>query len=73
LPFTFHCIRHTYATLALANGVSPDTVAHNLGQNNREMVLRVYGHVIPAVAKEDTRRGVAQFGLAPPTNVRAIR
>jgi hypothetical protein len=51
----------------------PTTVARNLGHQNREMVLRVYGHVIPSFAKEDTRRGVAQFELAPPTNVRAIR
>lgn len=47
--FRFHDIRHTTATLLLQAGVDVRTVAAQLGHTDPVMVLRNYGHVLPAM------------------------
>ena len=44
-PITFHCARHTFATFALANGVSIESVAKMLGHTNVQMT-RHYARVL---------------------------
>ena len=45
LPITFHVRRHTFATFALANGVSIESVAKMLGHTNVQMT-RHYARVL---------------------------
>ena len=45
LPCIFHCLRHTFATFALANGVSIESVAKMLGHTNVQMT-RHYARVL---------------------------
>ena len=44
-PITFHIARHTFATFALANGVSIESVAKMLGHTNVQMT-RHYARVL---------------------------
>lgn len=40
-----HDLRHTAATLMLANGINPKVVSERLGHASIEMTLRIYAHV----------------------------
>jgi len=46
-PLRLHCVRHTYASLALSSGKSVRWVADQLGHADPGLTLRVYAHVIP--------------------------
>lgn len=48
---TFHCLRHTAATMLLANGVDPVTVQSILGWSTLRMLER-YAHAIPATKRQ---------------------
>lgn len=52
---TFHDLRHTWATMAVAAGVDVKTVASNLGHANAAMTLNVY-----ASADPDAKRRCAE-------------
>ena len=45
----FHGLRHTYATLMLANGVPPKVVQERLGHSKVAMTMEVYAHVLPTM------------------------
>ena len=45
-----HSLRHTNATLLIANGVSLTTVAGNLGHSNSNTTTQVYAHAIQSAA-----------------------
>jgi integrase len=47
-----HDLRHTYATLEPAAGVSPKVVQESLGHARISTTLDLYSHVIPAVRRE---------------------
>lgn len=45
LPFKkFHSIRHTHATLLIANGVPLTEIAKRLGHKNCQMLIKTYAH-----------------------------
>ena len=44
---TLHILRHTYATLALTNGIALHVVAKRLG-DRPETVLGNYAHLLPS-------------------------
>lgn len=52
LPDTFtpHDLRHTYASIALANGVPITDVSRWLGHRDINLTHSVYGHLVPAAA-----------------------
>jgi integrase len=55
----FHDLRHTAATLLLAQGVDPRTIMETLGHSQISLTLNTYSHVLPALqeaaaAKMDT-------------------
>ena len=56
----FHNLRHTAATLLLAAGTHPKTVAERLGHSTPTVTLNVYSHVTPTMQREaaDTLDGV---------------
>lgn len=52
---TFHELRHTYATLALRNGVPVDVVSKTLGHKDIATTLRCYAHVLPGMGAAAAR------------------
>ena len=42
-----HDLRHTSATLLLAENINIETVSKRLGHNNTSTTLNVYGHAMP--------------------------
>ncbi|MFC8125980.1 tyrosine-type recombinase/integrase [Streptomyces sp. NPDC057302] len=56
-PFTFHALRHTYASVQLGAGETPVTVAEYMG-DTVETVLETYAHFIP----DTGGRGVEAMG-----------
>jgi integrase len=47
----FHDLRHTCATLMLANGVDAKTAQTRLGHSNIQITLNTYAHCLPAMNK----------------------
>ncbi len=47
-PLSFHCTRHTFATLALEAGRSVKWLAEVLGHADPTITLKTYAHVLPA-------------------------
>jgi integrase len=69
----FHVLRHTWASLAVMNGVPLLVVARNLGHADTRMVERHYGHLAPSYVADAIRAGAPRFGKFKPSNVTAIR
>ena len=44
-----HGLRHTWATIALANGVHPRVVQEHLGHAHISITLQTYSHVQPTM------------------------
>jgi len=72
-PASFHTLRHTYASLALMNGVPMQVVSENLGHADTRMVEKHYGHLAPSHKRDAIRAGAARFGLVAGGNVRPLR
>jgi integrase len=51
----FHDLRHSHATLLLAQGVSAKIVQERLGHASPAFTLAVYGHVLPGMQERATR------------------
>jgi integrase len=60
---SFHGLRHTWASLAVMNGVPFMVVARNLGHADTRMVEEHYGHLAPDYIKEAIRKGAPKFGF----------
>lgn len=45
--YTFHCLRHTHATILLSNGVDLKYVQERLGHTTPQTTLEIYSHVMP--------------------------
>jgi integrase len=52
-------LRHTHATILLANGVPPKVIQERLGHADITITLRVYAHAIPAMHAEATAKAAA--------------
>jgi len=52
----YHDLRHTAATLLLAQGVSPRTIMETLGHSQISLTLDTYSHVLPALKQEAADR-----------------
>ena len=52
LHFTPHCLRHTYASILLADGVSPVFVQEQLGHGTIELTVSTYGRWLKKKAPE---------------------
>lgn len=50
-PPTFHDLRHTYATAAIASGVDVKTVSNSMGHTNAAMTLNTYATADPDAAR----------------------
>jgi integrase len=56
-----HDLRHTWASLALAQGVHPKVVQERLGHASIAITLDVYSHVVPAMQQDAAERVAALF------------
>lgn len=45
IPFKFHNLRHTYATILAESGISPRYVKEMLGHSILEFTLKYYTHI----------------------------
>lgn len=68
-PPTFHDLRHTYATTAIANGVDVKTVSNQMGHSDAAMTLNTYASVDPDAA----RRAADKMGEALATDAKRAK
>lgn len=52
----FYDLRHTAASLLLAQGVDPRTIIETLGHSQISLRLNIYSHVLPALQEEAAAR-----------------
>lgn len=71
-PVNFHCLRHTYASHAVMNGVPLLVVAKNLGHTDTRMVEKHYGHLAPSYIADAIRSGAPRFGFKADPKVAAL-
>jgi integrase len=64
-PVGFHSLRHTWASLAVMNGVPLLVCAKNLGHRDTRMVEQHYGHLAPSYVADAIRAGAPRFGVKP--------
>jgi integrase len=69
---SFHGLRHTWASLAVMNGVPPMVVAKNLGHRDTRMVEKHYGHLAPSYIADAIRAGAPRFGFKPDRKIAEI-
>ena len=48
----FHDLRHSHATLMMADGVNPKIVSERLGHSSVVITLDTYSHVLPGLQEE---------------------
>jgi integrase len=60
---SIHGLRHTWASLAVMNGVPLLVVARNLGHTDTRMVEKHYGHLAPSYIADAIRAGAPRFGF----------
>ncbi|MFN2484266.1 MAG: tyrosine-type recombinase/integrase [Candidatus Limnocylindria bacterium] len=53
---TFHALRHTAASLLLAQGVHPRVVMEQLGHSTIALTMNTYSHVMPALERDAADR-----------------
>jgi integrase len=57
----FHGLRHTWASLAIMNGVPANVVALNLGHRGTRMVEKFYGHLSADYVSDAIKAGAPKF------------
>jgi len=64
LPATlrFHDLRHSAATLLLAQGVHPRAIMELLGHSSITVTMNTYAHVLPAMMREAADKMDALLG-----------
>ena len=63
----FHDLRHTFATLALQNGVDVKTVSGMLGHYSAGFTLDIYAHVTTTAQKQAANTMDSVLSLAVPS------
>ena len=58
----FHDLRHTAATLLLAQGVDPRTIMETLGHSQISLTMNTYSHVLPALQADAAAKMNAILG-----------
>jgi integrase len=61
----FHDLRHSAATLLLAQGVHPRYIMELLGHSSFNLTMNTYGHILEEMKKETARQTDAVFTVAP--------
>ena len=50
-PVTWHSLRHTFASLLIAQGEHPRYIMEQMGHSSIEVTMNVYGHLLPSTGK----------------------
>jgi integrase len=53
---SFHKLRHTHASILIAQGISLQVVAKRLGHSDTQMIQRIYGHLLKSVDESETEK-----------------
>jgi integrase len=61
-PASFHCLRHTYASLSIMAGAPLLVVARNLGHRDIRMIELHYGHLSASYHADVIRKTAPRFG-----------
>ena len=69
----FHQLRHTWASLAVMNGMPLMLVASNLGHSDTRMVEKHYGHLTEDYMAEEIRSSAPRYGVVRDSNVTPMR
>jgi integrase len=64
-PLRFHDLRHTCATMLIAQGIHPRTVMEVLGHSQISVTMNTYGHVQPEVMRAASDAMDRLFTLKP--------
>ncbi|ALJ34269.1 site-specific integrase [Azospirillum brasilense] len=67
--FTFHELRHTWASLTIMAGAPLMVVAQNLGHRDTRMVEQHYGHLAQSYVADMVRQTAPSFGFVQDKNV----
>jgi len=62
----FHDLRHSAATLLLAQGVHPRSIMELLGHSSISLTMNTYGHVLEEMKRETARKTDAMFNSSEP-------
>ena len=71
-PVSFHALRHSWASLAVMNGVPLLVVARNLGHRDTRMCELHYSHLSPSYEMAAIRAGAPKFGFKPDSKVASL-
>jgi integrase len=72
-PISFHCLRHTWASLSVMAGGPIMVVARNLGHSDTRMVEKHYGHLAPSYVADAIRAAAPRFDIKPNRKVLSLR
>ena len=70
---SFHILRHTWASLAVMNGVPLMVVAKNLGHADTRMVEKHYGHLATELIADAIRAGAPRYHVKDDKRVVPLR
>lgn len=59
----FHDLRHSFATIALSNGIHPKIVQEILGHSDIKITLQTYSHVIPVMHGDSMAKIEKMFAI----------
>ena len=65
LRFTFHALRHTFATRAVEQGMDMKTLSAILGHSSVSFTMDTYAHVLPDHKHEEMQLMAELFTMAP--------
>ena len=68
--FSFHTLRHVYASLQIEQGVTPKRLQHLMGHSSLALIERVYGHLWPDQSADRARARNAANALLLPVSER---
>ena len=68
-PISFHGLRHTWASLAVMEGMPLMVVAKQLGHRDTRMVEKHYGHLAPSFIADAVRASAPVYGIKPSKKV----
>lgn len=50
--YSFHCLRHTYASFLIANDIPIKFVQEQLGHSDITTTMKIYGHIMPSIREK---------------------